>query len=144
MNIYDYIFLAIVSLSAVGGLFLGLIKSFSKFFCFFIPFMISYAGSDFIQDELIKRFNFYSGFGSEFLASLLLFTILYLSLRIVFFLAESILISFNLGLVNKILGLFIGLLAGGFLGYLFLIIVFKISGTESLIYMKIQNYLAAF
>jgi len=144
MNIYDYVFLAIVSSSTIGGLLFGLIKSLSKFFCLFAPFMISYVGSDFIRNELIKRFNFYSGYGSEFFASLLIYIILYFLLKLLFFLIESILISLNMGLANKILGLFIGLITGSFLGYLFLILVFKISGRESLIYFKIQNYLAVF
>ena len=144
MNIHDYIFLIIVSLFSFGGFVFGLVKTFSNLFCFFVPFIISYLGSDFIQGELIRRFDFYSGFGSKFLATLLVFIILYLSLRIFFFLIESILTSLNLGLLNRLLGLFFGLIAGSLLGYLFLVIASKISTQQPLIYLKIQSYLAVF
>ena len=57
---------------------------------------------------------------------------------------ESILTSLNLGLLNRLLGLFFGLIAGSLLGYLFLVIASKISTQQPLIYLKIQSYLAVF
>ncbi|MBT89637.1 MAG: hypothetical protein CMN79_04005 [Spirochaetales bacterium] len=144
MNIYDYVFLVMLALSTVGGFFFGLVKTFSKFSCLFIPFVIAYTGSDLIRSELIERFGFFSGYGSKFIASLFAYIFLYLSLRTLFFLIESIIKALNMGLLNRILGLCVGFITGGFLGYLFLILALKISRTESIIYLKIQHYITVF
>jgi len=144
MNIYDYVFLIILAVSTVGGFFFGLVKSFSKFFCLFIPFIIAYIGSDFMRSELIERFGFFSGYGSKFIASLFIYIFFYLSLKILFFLIESIIKALNMSLLNRILGLCVGFIVGSSLGYLFLILALKISQTESVIYLKIQHYITVF
>ena len=42
MVIYDYIFVFIVLIFSIGGLYFGVVKSFSKLFCLLIPLFISY------------------------------------------------------------------------------------------------------
>ena len=79
MMIYDYIFIGILISFSIMGLFTGFIKGLSKMIIL-LPTFIAYMNSK-IFLYFNEEFNFYSGYGAEFLASIILFAFTYISIK---------------------------------------------------------------
>ena len=109
MLIYDYILIGILISFSIIGLFLGFIKSISKFFIMIFPPFFAFIYSEKSLLILQNEFNFYSGTGAKFLASLIVFLISYISIKLICVITDRIISAFGLNLINK----FIGFLTGG-------------------------------
>lgn len=144
MLIYDYIFVILVLIFGLAGFYLGIIKSFSKLFCLLIPLFASFVGSNEINSRLISDYNFYSGPGSYLISSICIYLALYGISKLFFFLVDMILSYLNLSMVNRLIGLIIGIALGSVIGFLLLIGVMEILNIETLIYKKIIGYLSFF
>ena len=144
MVVYDYIFVFIVLIFSIGGLYFGVVKSFSKLFCLLIPLLISYIGATEFNSKLVSEFSFYSGTGSFLASSILLYLGIYLLSKLFFFLIEAILSSLRLSLLNRLFGLVTGLFLGFTLGYLFLLITTNAFNLETFLFNKIKGYLSFF
>ena len=144
MLIYDYIFVILVLIFGLAGFYLGIIKSFSKLFCLLIPLFVSFVGSNEINSRLISDYNFYSGTGSYLISSICIYLALYGISKLFFFLVDMILSYLNLSMVNRLIGLIIGIALGSVIGFLLLIGVMEILNIETLIYKKIIGYLSFF
>ena len=144
MLIYDYIFVILVLIFGLAGFYLGIIKSFSKLFCLLIPLFASFVGSNEINSRLISDYNFYSGTGSYLISSICIYLALYGISKLFFFLVDMILSYLNLSMVNRLIGLIIGIALGSVIGFLLLIGVMEILNIETLIYKKIIGYLSFF
>ena len=144
MLIYDYIFVILVLIFGLAGFYLGIIKSFSKLFCLLIPLFASFVGSNEINSRLISDYNFYSGPGSYLISSICIYLALYGISKLFFFLVDMILSYLNLSMVNRLIGLIIGIALGSVIGFLLLLGVMEILDIETLIYKKIIGYLSFF
>ena len=144
MLVYDYIFVFIVLIFSIGGLYFGVVKSFSKLFCLLIPLLISYIGATEFNSKLVSEFSFYSGTGSFLVSSILLYLGIYLLSKLFFFLIKAILSSLRLSLLNRLFGLVTGLFLGFTLGYLFLLITTNAFNLETFLFNKIKGYLSFF
>ena len=105
MMIYDYIFIGILISFSIMGLFTGFIKGLSKILIILLPTFIAYMNSKKIFLYFNEEFNFYSGYGAEFLASIILFAFTYISIKTIFSLLDKLISSFGLNIINHIVGL---------------------------------------
>ena len=131
MLIYDYILIGILISFSLIGLFLGFIKSISKFFIMIFPPFFAFIYSEksllILQDE----FNFYSGKGAKLLASLIVFLISYISIKLICMRLDRAITFFGLNLVNKFMGFLRGGILGIIFGYILLIILYEFFNIET-------------
>lgn len=120
MMIYDYIFIGILISFSIMGLFTGFIKGLSKILIILLPTFIAYMNSKKIFLYFNEEFNFYSGYGGEFLASIILFAFTYISIKTIFSLLDKLISSFGLNIINHIVGFIVGSSTGILVGYIFL------------------------
>ena len=80
---------------------------------------------------LQEQFNFYSGNGAKFLASLLVFLISYISIKLICMIIDRAITFFGLNLVNKFIGFLTGGILGIILGYILLIILYEFFNIET-------------
>ncbi|MBT3475722.1 hypothetical protein HN460_02145 [bacterium] len=144
MLIYDFIFGIVVLIFGLAGFYLGIIKSFSKFFCLLIPLFVSFIGSNEINSKLISDYNFYSGHGSYLISTICVYLALYGISKLFFFLINMVLSYLNLSLLNRVIGLLTGLALGSVIGFLLLLAIREIFNIESLFCKKIIGYLSFF
>ena len=131
MLIYDYILIGILISFSIIGLFLGFIKSISKFFIMIFPPFFAYIYSEKSLLILQNEFNFYSGTGAKFLASLIVFLISYISIKLICVIIDRTISAFGLNLINKFIGFLTGGILGIILGYIFLIILYEFFNIET-------------
>ena len=132
MLIYDYILIGILISFSLLGLFLGFIKSISKFFFIMIfPPFFAFIYSEKSLLILQKEFNFYSGKGAKLLASLIVFLISYISIKLICMILDRAITFFGLNLVNKFMGFLTGSILGIILGYILLIILYEFFNIET-------------
>ena len=131
MLIYDYILIGILISFSIIGLFLGFIKSISKFFIMIFPPFFAFIYSEKSLLILQNEFNFYSGTGAKFLASLIVFLISYISIKLICVIIDRTLSAFGLNLINKFIGFLTGGILGIILGYIFLIILYEFFNIET-------------
>ena len=134
MLIYDYILIGILISFSIIGLFLGFIKSISKFFIMIFPPFFAFIYSEKSLLLLQNEFNFYSGTGAKFLASLIVFLISYISIKLICMIIDRIISAFGLNLINKFIGFLTGGILGIILGYIFLIILYEFFNIETYIF----------
>tara|TARA_B100000242_G_scaffold122305_1_gene85978 strand:- start:6043 stop:6480 length:438 start_codon:yes stop_codon:yes gene_type:complete len=131
MLIYDYILIGILISFSLIGLFLGFIKSISKFLIMIIPPFFAYIYSEKSLLIFQEEFNFYSGNGAKFLASLIVFLISYISIKLICMIIDRAITFFGLNLVNKFIGFLTGGILGIILGYILLIILYEFFNIET-------------
>ena len=131
MLIYDYILIGILISFSIIGLFLGFIKSISKFFIMIFPPFFAFIYSEKSLLMLQNEFNFYSGTGAKFLASLIVFLISYISIKLICVIIDRTISAFGLNLINKFIGFLTGGILGIILGYIFLIILYEFFNIET-------------
>ena len=110
MLIYDYILIGILISFSIIGLFLGFIKSISKFFIMIFPPFFAFIYSEKSLLILQNEFNFYSGTGAKFLASLIVFLISYISIKLICVIIDRTISAFGLNLINKFIGFLTGVM----------------------------------
>ena len=131
MLIYDYILIGILISFSIIGLFLGFIKSISKFFIMIFPPFFAFIYSEKSLLILQNEFNFYSGTGAKFLASLIVFLISYISIKLICMIIDRIISAFGLNLINKFIGFLTGCILGIIFGFIFLIILYEFFNIET-------------
>ena len=139
MLVYDYIFVGIILIFSIIGLYSGFISILKKILQLVIPIFITYMFNDNFYDYLIKDLNFYQGYFSKPLSILILFILIYFAIFIIFFTLEKVITIIGMGIIDKILGLFFGSICGIILGYIFLKIVYHSFNIKTLFLNEINS-----